>query len=233
LADQSDNSGSNIIEQLKGAADTIASDAFPKVMLGLIPSAGPAVLEIVNAWQKKIEEKRLHKLLNVIHARLDGVDEEILSLKAENETFTEMLESAVRAAAETQSDDKIGYIGNLVANAILYQHITVDERQYLLDILRQLHPAEVIVLASYSNTYQRDESFREQHAEALDVPSLHLGGGLQDAHSAAVRQGFRHRLLQLGLLETKQGAGGKARQDISQLGRALLREVGLLGPNDM
>ena len=214
--------------------------------VGAIPVAGSIFSEIIGELvpQQRIERIAIYvQLLNDRLGRLEELDRNVRLRNPEN---IDLFEEGAFQSAKALSDERRIYIANLVATGITGAEKERLESKRLLNLLRELDDAEIIVLASNLQKNQDDE-FWNRHDTVLHPVLAHLGSSQEELDAATVQQLARTHLSRLGLLKPRFARPRKnelpefddntgmikaSGDELTSLARLLLRRIGLAGDQD-
>jgi hypothetical protein len=231
-----------------GGSSTDPAKALLKGILSGVPLVGGVISEIVG---QIIPDQRMDRLERyVIHLGEElqrrGADEQVEERMRETENV-DLFEDGAIASARALSEERRQRIARLVAAGISGDDQARLEAKRLLALLAEIDDGQLIILASYLRKNQESEEFRNTHAETLSPGGGRLGDSARERDVALVQGLAREKLLRLGLLEEtfrKPRRGESPELDentgrikvqgrrLSQLGRLLLRRVGLAEDGD-
>lgn len=226
-------------------SDYVATVA--KAILGTVPFVGSLLTEIAGSIIPNQRIDRVAKFAETLEEKLRHLEKEMLQSQAQDEHFTDLIEEGLRQATRSLSDERREYIAQLIANSLDEESIAYQESKHLLRILGEINDVEVIWLRSYLvRTIGGDGAFRTQHEAILNPARVHSGADQKVRDEAALQASYKQHLLQLGLLEAEYEKDNKTKQPkfdsstgglqlrgyrLTSLGRLLLREIGLAGPD--
>ena len=233
---------SNVIDdQLQNqAADYVALAA--KSVLGFVPFVGSALAEFAGSFIPNQRMERVAKFAIELSRRLSEAEQHLLKNSLQNPDFGDLMEESMRLAASSLSDERRAYLASLVAKSMDVESISAADSRHVLRILGQLNDVEVILLRSYLvATLGGDEEFRKKHAAVLEPVAAFIGSDRPTLDKAAMRDGYRFHLSQLGLLHEQLQVDSKTKQpvldswgkwktrgyDLTPMGRLVLRMIGL------
>jgi hypothetical protein len=141
------------------------------------------------------------------------------------------------------TNERIEYIANLVAHGIAGEETQRLQSKRLLNLLRELDDAQIVVLSSYLQKNERDREFWKRNSAILAVVAATHTSEQAEIEEAAIQQLATDQLIRLGLLrpqftyvsrdeppefDSRTGmmkAG--LRPQLTVLGRLVLRQMGL------
>jgi len=223
-----------------GASDAIV--VITKGALGAVPFVGSLLAELAGAAIPNQRIDRVVKFAVALESRLSIAERELFAQCAQREVGADLLEEAMRQAASSLSDVRRQYIASLVATCLSDEAIKEVEAKHLLKVLGELNDAEVIWLRSYSNAeFGGDKEFRDRHSALLRVGPVHMQSPQSDLDRSTLSVSYSQHLGRLGLLNelydidsktqalkvTREGRLAVKRYSLSDLGRLLLRSIGL------
>ena len=210
---------------------------------GLVPFVGPLLAEIIGVTIPSQRLDRVAKFSEKLECRLNEVEKCLLESKLEDDDFTDLIEEGVRQAARSLSDERRGYIANLIANGLTSENVDSSESKHLLRILGEINDVEVVWLRFYREPYiGGDDDFRETHKEVLKPVVATIGATQEVLTRATLQKSYKEHLAQLGLLENRyridsksglpefdrtSGAMKESGYRLTRLGHLLLDEIGL------
>jgi hypothetical protein len=125
---------------------------IPETALGILKALlqMTPVTAVLAGFADTIQDRRARKQLRYFQAVIANHDKAIEELRAalSSEPLLELIDSAMRIAAESHSDDKILLLANVTAEAIRPETAPekIDTGQYLIDVLAALEPPDIQVL---------------------------------------------------------------------------------------
>ena len=222
--------------------DLIASAA--KSVLGNVPFVGSLLSELVNNLIPNQRIDRLSKFVKELEIRISEIPSEKLNTLLGNEEFIDLVEEGFFQASRSITDERRQYIASIIANGILDEDIELNESKYLLKLLQDLNDVEIIWLRYYFvPTVQGDEVFREKHERILMPFRVNNSTDHKSLTKASLQHSYKEHLERLGLIEHKDkidrskgipeydiasGKPKKSHPTISNLGRLLLKQIGVI-----
>lgn len=222
--------------------------ALLKGVVGVVPVAGSILAEIVSVLIPEQRIERLEAYVRHLNERLNGIGENEFKKLLSKPEAIDLFEDGAYQAAKALSDDRRERIAELVATGIKGEAATQLEAKRLLTLLNEIDDAQLIILCSYSHTFQQDEEFQERNASVLEPVHADLASSQEELDRATMFNLNRDHLLRLGLLkllfqQPRQGQMPEFDRDtgmikssgreLTPVGRLLLRKVGLLGPEQL
>lgn len=161
--------------------------------------------------------------------RLDDVEEQLRAVGAAcTAEQTALFEDGAYSSQRATHADRIERIASLVADGMAEPAEAANDRR-LLALLDQLGDDDILRLMSYALKYRNDLEWRKAHAHVIRPPFAPIGAP-QEVQDAKTLNDFQERrLIGLGLLAERAGT---TMVSISDLGRLLLRRIGLLGEGE-
>lgn len=231
----------NTPDQIKNQAiDYVASGA--KALLGSVPFAGSLLVEIAGVIIPRQRLDRIAEFAGELESRIKHLEESRVCESLADETFTELVEEALKQASRSTSKDRRQYLASLVADSLTKEEATHNDRRHLLRMLGEINDVEVIILRSFLPTSMAErEEFRKIHKELLTPARTNLGSPSEEIAKRAIQNSYIDHLTALGLLsralkldKNKQPFYDSSARDfaylptaITPLGRILLRTIGL------
>lgn len=228
--------------QLNNTNDLIASAS--KSVVGAVPFVGPLLSELVGTIIPNQRVDRLTKYVAELENKLAVTEEETLKLKVQNEEYLSLIEDGYIYASRAITDERRSYIASIVATGLTVEEAAANSSKYLLGLLSELNDAEIIWLRFYLNpTINGDEEFRTLHANVLEPVHAYIGSPESELDKSALQASYTEHLERLGLIESHirtdidthmpkfdmfSGKPEVSYRSITQLGRMLLRQIGIL-----
>lgn len=218
-----------------------------KAALGMVPLAGSLLAEIAGSVIPRQRVERIADFAAKLEARIGHLEQAQISKAVTDEEFTDLTEEALRQASRATTDERRGYLANLLANSLTDEAVSFSETKHLMRLLGELNDVEVIWLRFFAvPTIDGDKAFRDLHAKVLEPKRAHLNSPVEDIEARALQESYRNHLLRLGLIQDRlhTGRDGKPEFDrttsgfkvayrhTSTLGGLLLRQIGLVPPEE-
>lgn len=214
-----------------------------KGILGAVPFAGSILGELAGTIIPNQRLERISKFVLTLESKLSNLDQEFIRSQLENDNFSDLLEEGTRQAARSLSDERRGYIANLIYSSLSQQDIEYAESRHILRILGELNDIEVVWLRFYLRPYLRDdEEFRDKHENILTPIMATMSDPPSVVDKEALQGSYKEHLSQLNLLRPRYKMDLKTHSpefdnftnglkingyEITSLGILLLKHVGL------
>jgi len=221
--------------------------AVAKGAIGAIPLVGSILGEVVGLMIPNQRLDRIEAYLRLLGERLDGENPDDLRDRLRDPEHIDLFEEGAVQSLRAVSDARKAYIASIVSEGLSGDEKDCLQAKRLLKLLAQVDDDQIIILASHLREHYWDDEFRERHKAVLGPVSRHLGASREERNAAAFYDLARSELLNLGLLSAsfnmpKKGelpefdrATGRLRatnHNLTPLGRLLLEQVGLAGPEE-
>ena len=219
------------------------STAAARGVASLVPIVGPFLAEIIAVAVPQQRTDRIAKFAEELDRRLSSIEENMLEAEKGDGEFVELLEEGLRQAAHSLSDERRSYVASLIVSGLTLENIERSESRHLLRILDEINDIEVVWLRYYQHpTIGGDEAFRESHKETLEPAIAYISSSQEDVDKGTLQKSYKEHLSQLGLLDRRfktnlqtklpeydrsSGSMQVSGYRLTQLGRLLLREIGL------
>ena len=222
--------------------------ALTKGAVGFVPFVGSLLAEVISFVVPNQRFERLEEYVRRLNERLSPIEASELRARLASPDAIDLFETGGNQAARALSSDRRERIAEVVANGIKGSEAERLESKRLLALMNEIDDDQMIVLASYSYTYSRDDDFYERHSVVLTSPRAHFGSPQDELDRAVMYQLNRQHLARLGVLKSRiqRPATGKPLEidpdtgmakssgyELTPLGRILLRRIGLLEPNEL
>ena len=223
-------------------SDLIASAG--KSVVGAVPFVGPLLSELVDSLIPNQRVDRLIKYVTELERRLSGTEEASLRLKIQNEEYLILIEDGYIYASRAITDERRFYIASIVASGLTHEEIEVNSSKYFLRLLSELNDTEIIWLRFYLHpTIGGDRDFRGKHANVLEPARAYIGAPETELNKSALQDSYKDHLERLGLIQSHirtdhetgmpnfdsfSGKPEVSYRDITQLGRMLLHQIGII-----
>ena len=215
-----------------------------RAAIGPIPIVGPLLAELAGFVVPHQRVDRIARFAVELERRIEELESpERIKEQLANETFTDLLEEGLRQAAHSLSDERREYIASLISSSLSVAGIRSAESKHLLRILDEVNDIEIVWLRYYREPSMRgDEEFRNRHAEVLQPAFATYGSSQGEVDQSTLQASYKQHLSRLNLLEPRYELDPETDQpkfdriggqqevedyEITQLGRLLLREIGL------
>lgn len=228
-----------------GASDHLA--AAIRMGVGAVPVVGTAFNELITLVIPGVRQTRIEAYLRFLKAKVDKLSEEQLKQKLHSELAIDVVEEGAFQAVRALSDERRDQITNAVAFGLMGDQQELLEAKRILQLLRELDDAQVILLTSKLMKYFKDQEFRERHANVLMPVMAHLQSSREDLDRSIVQSIGQQKLISLGLtrprfvaikkgkvpdFDDKTGMLKSSGTEITPLGKLLLRRIGLAEETD-
>ena len=217
-----------------------------RTLAATVPTIGPVVAHLVGSLIPDQRLQRIERFLELLERRLNDMERVDLQERLEKPTQVDLFENGAGQAVRAVTDDRVKFIASVVANGISGEGKEELEAKRVLNILRELDDAQIIMLAAKLQKNWGD--FWERHMEVVSRPVVTYGSEDDDRDKAALYDAARGQLVRLGLLspvfrpikkgelpefDLKTGMLKSTRDQITPLGRMVLRHVGLADREDV
>ena len=214
--------------------------------VGEIPIVGSILGEIIGELIPQQRIERIEIYVRQLNERLGHLEEPDLNARLRNPDNIDLFEDGAFQAARALSGERIGYIANLVTTGITGAEKERLESKRLLNVLRELDDAEIIVLASNLQKNQ-DKEFWKRHYGVLNPIAPTHASSQSEIDTATIQELASTRLVRLGLLKPRfsmtqrgelpvfddhTGMIKASGVELTSVGRLLLRKIGLAGQDE-
>lgn len=235
------------------AIDWVA--AIAKGTVGAVPIVGPIVAEVIGNLIPRQRVDRIVAFMQELDRRLRETQQtqEEIRTRLEDPRALDLLEDGLHQAARAVSEERKQHIASIVADGLSSEDLDFLESKHLLSILSELNDIEVLVLASHSFEFrkQQGDSSEWRQVTSFERPTMASPQSVKDRY--ALQQSYRNHLMRLGLVKPRfptPGVGLKRSSkpefpevpqfdyetgmmksqgiDLTPLGELLLRKVGLV-----
>ncbi len=174
--------------------------ALNRAIVGAIPSAGPALSEIICAIIPNQRLDRAISYLNTIAKKVEELSESIQSDK----TKISLIETGLRASANSSFKQKCEWIGNIVIGG-LSSNVEVSIAEGLIAIIEELNQEQIILLYYYTSYHNEPmiqaANFMQRFKEVFRLQNEFI----RDTNERSLLESRRHlnhtKLAKLGLIE--------------------------------
>ena len=209
-----------------------------KGVIGVVPFAGPLLVEIAGTTIPNQRVDRIAKLVHSLAKRIRILELEQAHVRAQitDEEFTDLVEEGLRQAARSLSDERRDYLASIIARSLSSDDISYQESKHLMRLLGEINDVEVIWLVSYFHTDMRRQdakSFHETHKDLLSPQRAFWGTSQAQLDKLTLQESYKQHLAQLYLLvgipeyNPIDDKPRIRRYEITELGKLLLREIGI------
>jgi hypothetical protein len=214
--------------------------ALLKGILGAAPFVGPMLEEAISATIPNQKLDRLIAFAKELDDRVKYLEDDTIELKTQSAEFTDLLEDGLTQASRAMSHERRAYIASLLANSITNDQLTHVEQKKLLSLLGELNDAEVLTLKFYSLWSNQRREFANLHQELFKPIPRSFGSPQANVDKGALRDSYRVKLIELGLLELEYKRPSKGEMPefdertgrikatgykVTSLGKLLLRTI--------
>ncbi|MCB1330133.1 MAG: hypothetical protein KDK28_12160 [Maritimibacter sp.] len=228
-----------------GKPDRVA--ALLRAVAGGAPFVGAALNELITVTIPGVRQSRIEEYLIALRAKLEVLSEEQLRLRVGSDLALDLIEEGAYQAVRALTEERRDQITNAVAFGLCGRKSELLEAKRILQLLKELDDAQVIILASKLMKNSRDDEFRSRHANVLETVFPSFNSTREELDRGIVQDMGKQKLLSLGLirqnftkvrkgeLPTFDGKTGMVKStgtDITPLGLLLLRRIGLADEAD-
>jgi hypothetical protein len=187
-----------VVDDRMNLSDKIA--ALSRAMVGAVPWVGPMLAEIVTAL---IPNQRLDRAIKYL-STIDRLVEELKDvIRADSERMA-LIETGLRASANSAYSQKCEWIGNIVNNG-LTGAVDTSIAEGLVGIVEQLSQEQIIILYYYCTCYYdsivKKDAFTQRFHEVFKVRNEFVADTTERAQLENRRKLNHIRLSSLGLIE--------------------------------
>ncbi|MFG6159645.1 hypothetical protein ACGTNG_12635 [Halomonas sp. 1390] len=219
--------------------------AIGKGVAGVCPYGG-VVAEVVSSVIPGQRVDRITEYLRQLSLRVDAMDEQVKKEIARSPNKIDLVEEGGHQAARAISRNRIEMIVSAVERGLTEDEAEVLRRKRLLKLLGELDDDELALLNAYGQSYGGGAG-EDNPFENVNMPHPpNLSSGPEEIDKYQLFQAGRDSLLRLKLLRKNYGnvkkgqlpefdpreGDFKSRVEVSQLGRMLLKEIGMPSPFD-
>lgn len=228
-----------------GPSDHLSS--FIRMGTGSVPFVGAALNELVTQVIPGVRIQRIEDYLRYLDQKLAGLSEEEAKTRLQSRIALDVFEEGALLSIRALTVERQEQISTAVANGLLGDESELIEAKRVLQLLRELDDAQVIVLASKLLKFGGDSDFRDKHKNVLEPEMRHMGSSREEIDRGIVKDIADQRLLSLGLIrhrfkpvkkgelpefDPKTGMMKTSGTEITPLGKLLLRKIGLANEDD-
>lgn len=146
--------------------------ALGSAALSTLPVAGPLLDHVIreriptNRWRRIVELARsLEDALGRVETRLDGDF-------VQTDELADLVEEVLESASRRGSDGKREYYAAALANSLTIERPDAGERERMLDVLDELRPAHLRLLAGIARTHDLPPGMKPQSSLRPVVSAL-------------------------------------------------------------
>lgn len=206
---------------------------------GLIPMIGGPLAEIIGNVIPGQRADRVAKYLRALSIRVEQLETAIQESLLQDPEKVDLIEEGGYQAARATSSERIEMIVEAVSRGLTLDDADLVRRKRLLSLLGELDEDEMVLLNAHGRAYG---GFSEDPFSDVKRPRpAYIGSGIEDVENEHLYESGPNHLLSLGLLRKNYGnvkkgqlpdfepkkGDFKHRVEISQLGRMLLKEIGM------
>ena len=211
-----------------------------RAVAGAVPFVGSTIAEVIDHTIPNQRLDRIVAFVKRLEERLREIEESEASGLLETPEAIDLLEEGMFQAARALTDERLERIARLLRNSLTSEDMEHLEKKTLLELLSRVNDAELIILQSYALHPQVRRDFFEQHTDVLSGVRAHLASSQEDIDRAAIRETYRRKLRELGLItprfrqarrgelpewDIKTGMIKTTGDRLTPLGRLLLRHL--------
>jgi hypothetical protein len=225
--------------------------------LGNLPMGGALIAELVGRIIPNQREERMCAFLAGLARKIEAtgrtLDQLLSNIDAEK---VALFEDGAAGAVKATTEQRIQHLVDLVAQGLGANGREAEDQRALVRLLNDLTETDLRYLMSWTKTYNDDQDWRRKHgfdvrfeSREVEVPfgeqtiSVKQPVPIGDVMDPIAEMSIQGRLEALGLFEKRviqAHDGGTGRRgdkfeydfNISDVGLALLRKLGLIGPDD-
>jgi hypothetical protein len=120
-------------------------------VIGTIPLVGPVLGELAGTVIPDLRFRRLEQLAEELKGEVAHVADRLDAEYVRREEFATLFEDAVERAAQARNDGKTSAFAAFMAHSMVADRPSLSDRQRYLDILDELRPAHLQILAVLAN----------------------------------------------------------------------------------
>jgi len=205
----------------KGSTGAEIVGAFASALANYVPKVGPILAEAISV---SIPQQKLDRLIiftQVLGDRVKYLESDLSVQKSKTEEFADLFEDALHQASRALTDERRRHIASILTNSLTSDELAHVEQKKLLALLGALNDAEIQLLKFYALVGTEQRNFAEEHTELFTPISRTFGAPQINIDKGAVRDSYRNKLLEVGLVEPTFKNSFKA----TPLGKLLLRYI--------
>lgn len=220
--------------------------AIGKGVAGICPYGG-VISEVVSSVIPGQRVDRITEYLRQLSVRVDKLDEQVKNNIVNSPNKVDLIEEGGHQAARAVSQDRIDMIVSAVERGLTEDDADVLRRKRLLRVLGELDDDELVLLNAYGQSYGvgMGSMDRDPFEDVNRPRSPSLNSGEEELERYQLFQAGKNSLVRHNLLRKNYGVKKgqlpefdahegdfKHRVEVSQLGRMLLKEIGMPTPID-
>lgn len=213
--------------------------ALAKSLSSALPGVGPFVAQVLLDDLPGLRIDRVVDFCRLLGSRVEAIE---FAQRMKVEENIDLVEEGAQQSTRALSEDRRERIAALVAFGLSGQEKERIEAKRLLSLLAAIDDDQIILLAAQLHRNMEDDAFYQKHINILQPMPSHLGSSQAEVDAANIADLSRAQLVGLGLLrlrfktprkgelpEFDNGTGMMKSQgrELTQLGRLLLRRIGL------
>ncbi|MGS2743588.1 hypothetical protein ACU6TU_08325 [Halomonas sp. LS-001] len=212
---------------------------------GLVPMVGGSLAEIIGNVIPGQRAERVSKYLRALSERVEHLETTVQESLLQNPEKVDLIEEGGYQAARATSDNRIEMIVEAVSRGLTLDDAELVRRKRLLSLLGELDEDEMVLLNAHGRAYGGNDG--NPFSDVKRPHSVHLGSSIEDIENEHLYESGPNHLLRMGLLRKNYGNVKKGQLpefdpkkgdfkhhvEISQLGRMLLKEIGMPTPFDI
>lgn len=206
---------------------------------GLIPMIGVPLAEIVGNVIPGQQADRVAKYLRALSERIEQLETTVQETLLQNPEKVDLIEEGGYQAARATSSERIEMIVEAVTRGLTLDDAELVRRKRLLSLLGELDEDEMVLLNAHGRAYGGGDD--APFSDVKRPRSVYLNSSMHDIEQEQLYESGPNHLILMGLLRKNYGSVKRgeipdfdAREgdfkhsvEISQLGRMLLKEVGM------
>lgn len=200
--------------------------AVTRGIAGTVPVIGGLIAEVINHLIPNQRIDRVVDWLRLLDAKVTGVEDGLARATEHlrSQEGLDLFEEGLIQASRSVSEERRERLASLLSTSLTQEQIKYAEGRKLLNILRELTDAELIMLLFYSQPThfgsQWHSEFMSKHAEILQPARSDLNAPQGEVDRGALQDSYRNTLVRINLLRER----GRT-FELTTLGRLLLRYI--------
>lgn len=231
-----------------GSTKSDLAVAGARAGLGLIPWLGPTLAELVSQFIPNQRIERIESYLRLLDKKLSTLSEQEQRDRTLTADAAELIEEGGFQAARAITDTRREQLASVVAFGLKGDEAERIEAKRILSLLREIDDDQIVFLCSHLRRYYQDEAFMKANDKLLYRGMAHTGLTQDEMDQSAIHELAKQQLVTLGLVrptyhsaiygrdtpefDEKTGTLKSSGQEITPLGRLVLRRLGLATEND-
>lgn len=127
--------------------------ALSSAALSSLPIAGPLLHHVISERIPTNRWRRIVELATKLEAGLGGLEARVDRDFVQSDEFADLVEEVLESASRRDSDGKREYYAAALANSLTVDRPDAEERERMLDVLDELRPAHLRLLAGVARTH--------------------------------------------------------------------------------